>query len=119
MNKELDFKIIENKDDILYIMLSGNITLDTIDFLINNIKEIKKKYHIKSYIFNVKKINYVSSGGIGIFMDLFETTEKRGGQICFVGMSPVVRRVFELVGFLQYFGDFESDEDAMKFIKNK
>ncbi len=117
MNNELEIKIIENKNNHVSIALSGNINLNSIDFLSNNIKEIKKKYNSKYYIFKIDKLSYVSSGGIGIFMDLFDNVEKKGGKICFIGMQSAVKRVFELIGFLQYFGDAQTEDEALEYIK--
>jgi stage II sporulation protein AA (anti-sigma F factor antagonist) len=115
---ELEITVSKNKDKYLLITLSGNINLNSIDYLSNNIKEIKiNNITTKYYIFDIKNLKFISSGGIGIFMDLYNHVESLEGKICFIGIQPTVKRVFDLVGFMQYFGDATSMEEAIEYIK--
>jgi len=118
MEKNLDIAIKTAKasKSKAVIEISGYINMDTSDLLVNEIEKIKQKFNPNKYIFILDGLEYISSAGIGIFMELFEFIENQKGRICFVGMSDSVRRVFKLVGFLQYFGDVDTIEEAESFI---
>ena len=49
-------------------------------------------------------------------MDLYDKIEVDAGKICFVNLSPDIRRVFELMGFMKYFGEASNYEDALKYV---
>ena len=119
MQKEIKLNIIMANHKKAIVLINGWINTDTIDFVINKIEGIRKKNNPLNYIFNLEGLEYISSAGIGIFMELYETIENKNGKICFIGMSDSVRRVFELVGFLQYFGDVENMEKAEEYIEKK
>ncbi|MCK4797802.1 MAG: STAS domain-containing protein [Spirochaetes bacterium] len=99
------------------VYISGYINMNTIEIFNKKIASIKKEFHPKKYIFYMSKVEYISSAGMGVFMDLFESIENKGGKVCFIKMPDVVRRVFELVGFLQYFGDVNTRKEAENYIQ--
>ena len=55
----------------------------------------------------------VSSAGVGVFIDLYDRYEDRGGRIAFFGLKATVRRVLDLVGFMSFFGDFPEEAAAL------
>ncbi|MCK4796894.1 MAG: STAS domain-containing protein [Spirochaetes bacterium] len=116
MIEEIDIKLIEINSKRAVISIGGYINTDTSEELAEKIKAIRDEYNSINFIFNIKKVKYISSAGVEVFMNIIK--RNKNGKICFLAMNDNARRVFELVGFLNYFGDARSIEEAEKFISN-
>jgi anti-anti-sigma regulatory factor len=49
-------------------------------------------------------------------MDLYDKYKFSGGKMIFINMKPDVKRVFDLVGFMKYFIEASSFDEAMNNI---
>ena len=87
---------------------------DSKEKFLEKLGEIKNKS--KNYIFDISELEYISSSGVGFFMELYEIVNDKNGKICFVSMNNVVRRVFDYMGFLAFFGDAENISKAEEYI---
>jgi anti-sigma B factor antagonist len=65
-------------------------------------------------LFNCEELRYVSSVGIGIFVECSKLASASGGYLSFAAMNPHVRNVFEMVGFVGLFHLYPSVEEALK-----
>ncbi len=63
----------------------------------------------KRIIVNFKRLDYISSAGLGVFMAFIEDLRKDNGDIKLAEMSDKVFSVFDLLGFPMLF-DIDSDE---------
>jgi anti-sigma B factor antagonist len=48
-------------------------------------------------------LEYISSSGMRLFLDLLKTTREKGSQLILVGLHEDIRMVFDEVGFLNLF----------------
>jgi anti-sigma B factor antagonist len=115
MQEEL--KIVNKMiNGVAYVILEGYINMETADDLIERVtEELLEKGKCTKFIFDMNKLEYVSSAGIGFFIDIYDKIEGASGKICFLHMKPSIKRVFELVGFMKYFGEAETFDDAVKY----
>jgi len=116
MEKSLKITIDSITKSKTIVNIKGFLNSDSKGIFGQTIVKIKNKS--KNYIFIIKDLEYVSSSGVGSFMELYEIVNERGGKICFVGMSEPVRRVFDYMGFLSFFGDKMSLDEASEYIKH-
>jgi anti-sigma B factor antagonist len=65
-------------------------------------------------LFNCAELKYVSSIGIGIFVECSKLAAASGGYLTFAAMTPHVRNVFEMVRFVSLFQIYPSVEEALK-----
>ena len=68
-------------------------------------------------IFNCSSLNYVSSTGIGSFTAFLKLVKPKGGDIVLLNIQPKVYKVFQLLGFSQFFNIKESLDDAIDFFR--
>jgi anti-sigma B factor antagonist len=115
MDKEFNFEIRFSDEFKTVITVTGFLNSNSKDEFSDKLLEYKEKS--KNYIFEISELEYISSSGVGFFMELYEIIKEKGGDICFVGMSNVVRRVFDYMGFLSFFGDKKTLSEAENFIK--
>jgi anti-sigma B factor antagonist len=116
MTEELHIDVQSANSEFGLIALSGFINLDTSEILYEAIQDVFHANASRALIFNVGEVDYVSSAGVGVFMSLYEELEEKGGKIAFVGLTDSFRRVLDLLGFMQYFGDCDSLETAQMFV---
>lgn len=57
----------------------------------------------KNIIFDCTALNYISSGGLRIFLAILQNAQTRGGQVYIKGMTDNVRAVFAMTGFINIF----------------
>ena len=72
---------------------------------------IDKKYKL---VIDLKDVNYISSAGWGIFISEIKRIRNQKGDLVFVGMSPEVAEVFELLEFNTILKSFPNVETAVK-----
>lgn len=78
--------------------------------LINN-----KKANI---IVNFRKLDYIASAGLGVFMAYIEDVRSIGGDIKLTNMNSKVFNVFDLLGFPTLYDILDDEEKAVKkFLK--
>ena len=70
-----------------------------------------KKYNI---VVNCKDLTYISSAGLGVFMEYIEDVRKNNGDIKLSNMSPKVYNVFDLLGFPLLYDISKDESEAMK-----
>ncbi|MBN2533628.1 MAG: STAS domain-containing protein [Spirochaetales bacterium] len=104
-------------NECIELHLSGVINVNTADDLMLSFDELDLKYKPKYYIFDFHNVEYVSSAGIGVFMDLFERINDHSGKICFVQMHKNIKEVFDLMCFSQYFIFVDSLDDAKESMR--
>ncbi len=72
----------------------------------NDFEEILKMIvaagHLK-LVFACAKLTYVSSIGIGVFMNLLTAIKKKNGSVVFAEVQESVARVFDNLGFSVFF----------------
>lgn len=68
---------------------------------------------VSKLVLDLSSTTYVSSTGIGAFVDLLKRVKPRGGNVVLVNVQPKVHEVFQLLGFTSFF----SFEDSVKKAK--
>lgn len=54
-------------------------------------------------ILDCTALEYISSSGMRLFLDLLKTTRVKGSQLTIIGLREDIRMVFDEVGFLNLF----------------
>ena len=57
----------------------------------------------KDIIIDCTKLEYISSSGLRIFLDVLKSAEDKGSHVYIKGISDDVRAVFALTGFINIF----------------
>ncbi len=67
----------------------------------------------KRLIFDFANMDYISSAGLRVVLMAAKQLRPVQGKLALVGMSEVVKEVFEISGFLKLFAVGESIEDGI------
>lgn len=96
----LDIKINRKTDGhgkiILTVELGGSLDTATASQLETQLKTSLGP-GVKDLIFDLAKLNFVSSAGLRIFAAARKTMKQQGEQVTFVNLQPQIHEVFEIV----------------------
>ncbi len=105
---------VEGKTDTLVFNCVGYIdTYNSPHF--SQIVDAEIKNEVKNLIFDLSKVSYISSTGIGTFPAFLKNVVPKGGNIVLIGMKDRVREVFQLLGFASFFNKADSVKEAFSF----
>ena len=57
----------------------------------------------KDIIIDCTDLQYISSGGLRIFLSILQNAEEKGGEVYIKGITTNVRAVFAMTGFINIF----------------
>ena len=57
----------------------------------------------KDIVIDCTKLEYISSSGLRIFLDVLQHAEETGGHVYIKGITDDVRNVFAITGFINLF----------------
>jgi anti-anti-sigma factor len=67
-------------------------------------------------VLDMADVRYINSAGLRTLADILTTNRENGGDLLLVSMNPKIQRVFEIIGFDQFFTSYDSLADAMASI---
>ncbi len=115
---DVKFKVeSERYEDIEIFKLYGILDAHTAPILEKELNQTLAKNAYK-IIINLKNLEYISSAGLGVFMEFIEEIRNNNGDIKFVEMDEKVLSIFELLGFHLIFDILPSNNEAIIYFKN-
>ena len=103
----------EKLPELLIVSLCGRLDSTSTPEFQSSMREIIASGEARVVI-DCSELRYVSSVGIGAFVQSAQTLGAAGGSLSFVGLTQHVRSVFEMVGLITFFQIFSSRQDAIK-----
>jgi anti-sigma B factor antagonist len=116
----LDIKIHRRNDghgkNILTVELGGSLDTATAAQLETQLKS-SLSTEVKDLIFDLSKLNFISSAGLRIFAAVRKTMKAQGGEpVAFVNLQPQIKEVFEIVQSLPGVSIFSSVAEFDNYI---
>ncbi len=108
----------ENRDGVVYFELEG--LLDAHNFEILEAL-FEKHFSAEAYRFvvDLRRLEYVSSSGAGVFIGAVGTCQDNDGNIVLVQPSQEVKEIFELLGVYQIFPVVQTRAQASELFVKK
>ena len=98
---------------VTIISIGGSLDAETApDFDKKLQGEIAKKP--ENIVVNLGKLDYIASAGLGVLIKGNESIMKLGGEIKISSMNDKITKIFKLLGFINLFKVFDSDDKAIK-----
>jgi len=102
----------EIRDGIIIVTISG--MLDASNYLeLDNFVQEKYNAGIRTFIFNLQQLEYMSSAGVRVFIKSYRTLSSDGGSIAFSSLQPFVLEIFDIAGLASKFQIFPDDDSAL------
>lgn len=108
----------EQKENVL-IITPENDSLDASDApqFKDKVIEIITENKSMSVVFDLNKLQFIDSSGLGSFLSVLRTLNSRGGDLKLARMNGQIQTMFELVKMHKIFKIYNSTEDAIKSFK--
>jgi anti-sigma B factor antagonist len=71
----------------------------------------------KALVFDLRQLEYIGSAGFRILLLAAKQADAAGSRLVLCGMSPKVRQMFDLGGFLDFFPISASRDDAIAAVR--
>lgn len=110
---ELQFKDVDNT---LIVKLEGELDHHVAKTIRVELDEMISNKRSKNLIFNLEKMNFMDSSGIGVIIGRYKKLSKMGGKVAVVGVSEKVDKIFNLAGLYSIINKYESQNEALKWI---
>jgi anti-sigma B factor antagonist len=88
--------------DELVIGLTGSVESYNAQEFETVLKKIVEQGRLR-LVFDCARLDYVSSIGIGVFMNLLSSVKKKNGTVVFAAVPEAVARIFDNLGFTVFF----------------
>ncbi|MFL0194622.1 anti-sigma F factor antagonist [Clostridium sp. WILCCON 0269] len=109
----LEFYIKENN---LIANMKGELDHHSTEEVRNKIDNQLDAEGSDNLIMDFSGVTFMDSSGIGVVIGRYKKLHSQKGKVCIVGVSPSVRRVFELSGMFKIIGLYDSIEEAIENI---
>lgn len=107
---ELEFKL---KDKTLIVSISGEIDHHTSKGIREKVDKEINNSPINNLLFNFSKVSFMDSSGVGVIIGRYKVIQELGGKIGIIGLSPHIRRVFEISGLFKIIPFYANIQEAL------
>lgn len=106
-----------DEDDLTICKLKGRID-------VSNANHFKKDFfaqflraHPKRMIINCEEMEYISSFGFRIMIDLLKACEEERTKVILCGFTPDVLRICSIIGFNKLYKIFSTEDQAKEYFR--
>lgn len=103
----------ERIGEILVFSIDGRLDSYGASILDETLKDVMKDDDL-FILFDLKKVPYLSSGGIRTFLKIEKILKERGGKLHISNIQHYPQEVLEMAGFDQIFSIYSTREDAVR-----
>lgn len=105
----------ERTHNALKISPKGRLDAFGASKLDESIKKLVKKDDV-NVIIEMDDVPYLSSGGIRVFLAIYQMLKKRGGELYLINVKPYPLEVLEMAGFDQVFTIHSTNDESINII---
>jgi len=110
---ELKIKKLEQDSKMCIVYLEGRLDVHYSTEIEEAINALIKEGYTKLLI-NLKKVSYLSSSGLRIFIAIARELKAKDGKVKLVEMPEAVKKIFIVVELLDMFEIYNSDDEAIR-----
>ena len=106
-------------DDILIAAAYGELDHHSAGKLREEIDEAMDAFRCKHLIFDLKRVTFMDSSGIGVVLGRYKKIEKKGGRLFISGCSDYIEKILQMAGVFSVTGKTNGVEDAVWELKGQ
>jgi anti-anti-sigma factor len=96
---------------VLVLTLSGQLETSTVPNLQKETTDLIEQGN-KFIVLALSGVDYVSSNGLGLLLDLHRRLDKLEGRVCLAEITEEVRHIMKIVGFDRIFRIYDTTDEA-------
>ena len=101
------------ENEIMIIAIKGRLDAATAPIADKTIKKRLKK-NINRLLFDLKDLDYLSSGGLRVILGAAKEIRRREGKVVLAGLTQYVYEIFEVSGFNSLIPIKDTVEEGLK-----
>ena len=102
--------------NVLVVAISGSLDASTVTPLETDLNAAIGT-HKGDFLFDLKGLEYISSAGVGFFMQKNDELNRKSSKLIFAGLTPKVQKVFTVLNLYKHFKIFDNNELALAALK--
>ncbi|MBF0511876.1 MAG: STAS domain-containing protein [Candidatus Omnitrophica bacterium] len=103
----------EKINDVLLVVLDGEINMDNSNILREAFKKLIKEMD-KKILVDFEKISFIDSSGVATFIEMFQNLGKIQGRMCLCNVNKKIMGVFEVTRVQKLLNIFPTRDEALK-----
>lgn len=108
----MKIEVIESPPCVPLVRVEGEIDLHTCPELRTTLQRIHDDGHDR-FVLDIAAVPYVDSAALGVLVDAQRRVKEKNGEIVLVGVTPFVKRAFEITRLIRFFRLVGSVEEAL------
>jgi anti-sigma F factor antagonist len=107
---------VSSRGSNIIVSLIGELDHHSAQVVRNKIDAEIVKASTKAVVIDFSKITFMDSSGIGVVVGRYKNLKELNGYLVLVGLSPQIKRIFEMSGILRQIRVFDSIDMAISCI---
>ncbi len=101
------------KKDTLVVEMEGELDHHTANAVRDRLDSILDDASIKNMVIDLKKLKFMDSSGIGVFIGRYKNIAQRGGIIAVAQVTPQIHKILEVSGLYRILRKYISVQEAL------
>lgn len=103
-----------NKGTTLIVGVIGELDHHSAEYIRNKVDGEIIKSSTKNVIFDLSKVTFMDSSGIGVIIGRYKNVTKLKGKTSITGLNDHIKKIFDMAGLLKIIPSYDNMEDALK-----
>jgi len=99
------------------LKLSGSITIGDSEAQLQKQIDTALDRGFESIVLDMEHVDYLDSSAVGVLAAAYATITERNGQIALVALKPKIRKLLQIMSFIEIFQVYDSLEDALQIMR--
>jgi len=108
---------VKKNGNVTTIYLQGRLDVHLSADIEKEINRLITTETSSNFILNLKEVEYMSSSGLRIFVSTMRILKETKRKLVLCEMNNAVRKIFEVVELTDMFDIFNSENEALEFLK--
>jgi stage II sporulation protein AA (anti-sigma F factor antagonist) len=104
-------------NSVLVVQLRGELDHHAVEGLRDEIEEQLRQTDYRGLVMNFRNIEFMDSSALGLILGRYRSVSQHSGKMALCEVTSSLRKIFELSGILKILPLFESEAEAIKFVK--
>lgn len=105
---------VTTKEDVHVVRIEGAIKAGDEYSLAEKLEKYIKPNEAPKFIVDLKKVPFVNSAALGIFLGIFKHVDQLNGRIVFAGLNSDVENLMEITKLGSIFEIFKNVDEALE-----
>ncbi len=104
---------VTQKNDVHIVKIEGPIKAGNEFELGEKIEEHIQQGKVPKFIIDLKKVPFINSAGLGIFLNIFKHVDSLKGRLVFASLNSDIENLMEITKLASIFEIYKNTEEAL------